>query len=159
MRPALSWALLLSACAGANAPAPPQAARPVHSTPVAATPAQVWRGALRCRPIRGIARQPLNQPVEVIVSGGVARYEHAVRRPDPGGAADVHEIGEGTIAPDGSLTLTGQASAQLFRYSAQYSGMLQPDGGPSRLAGKQSWYANRASPVERNCSMMLRREG
>jgi len=160
MRPALASLLMLAGCAAANTPPPPQAAGAAPAgTPVASGPAQIWRGALRCAPIPGIASLRLNQPIEVTVTGNAATYDRAVRRGDTGGETDIHERGGGTVAPDGSVTLTGQASAPAYRYSAQYSGMLQPDGGTSRLTGKQLWYPQRANPVDRNCSMTLRRDG
>jgi hypothetical protein len=157
MRPALVPALLLPACT-AIAPGPEPAAKVAPKPAAVATaPTQVWRGVLRCGPNRGLARLILVEPMEVRVTGNVARYGRAP--PGQGGLADGWESGGGTVAPDGSLTLTGEAVAPSYRYSAQYSGVLPPAGDPTRLVGKQSWYSRRTSPVDRICSISLRRDG
>src|SRR5437764_16408 len=138
MRLALTPVLLLVGCAAATTP-PAPAAQGAPSPGQLAGPAQVWRGALRCGPVQGFGSLPLNQPIEVTVSGNTARYDRAVRRTDTTAETDIHEHGGGTVAADGSLTLTGEATSPAYTYTAQYSGMLRPDGETSRLSGVQRW--------------------
>jgi hypothetical protein len=152
MRSAVVGILLLTGCAAATTPAPP--AQPV---PPLAVTRQVWRGSLRCGPVQGLTAVPLNQPIEVTVFDNVARYDRPVRIPARSIESGVHEHGEGTVAPDGSVTLSGGAASPPYRYSAQYSGMLRPDGETSRLSGFQKWTAPRIRSHDRPCSMMLRR--
>lgn len=154
MRPALVSALLLAGCASANLPAPSPVAQEVRLAPASA---QTWRGNLRCGPVPGFSRLPLNQEIEVTVNGSTARYDRAVRVVETSVDSEVREQGSGTIAADGSLTLAGQASSPAYAYSAHYSGMLRPDGGASRLSGVQKWTARRTRATDRNCSMTLRR--
>jgi hypothetical protein len=159
MRIALVWPLLLTACA--TAASPPQTVRtaPAANPHDAAAATQIWRGTLRCGPVLGLSRIPLTRPIQVTVTGNVAHYDHAIRIADTTIDTDVHERGDGAVAADGSLTLTGEASAPAYHYSAQYSGMLRPDGETSRLSGMQKWTSRRVRPYDRTCSMTLRRDG
>jgi hypothetical protein len=118
----------------------------------------VWHGRLTCDPLPGVTQRPLNQPLTVTVSGGVARYERLVLTAD-GQQTGYAERGEGPVARDGAVTLTGLATGRGFRYTARYSGRLGADG-RGALAGEQEWIADRGIGMQtRPCRIGLRRDG
>jgi hypothetical protein len=156
MRPALACLLLLASCTAqpgpaAQAPAPPP-------TPVAAGPDQLWRGTISCDPIPGVAHKVLVQRFELRVSGGVASYERTVLRGDTGIPTDIREHGEGVVAATGPLTLKGEAQGGQYTYTAEYSGILSPNGRAARLQGYQHWRFAHLPPADRACQITLRRQ-
>lgn len=155
MRRALALLLLLAGCAPGAAPV----AQAPTARPGPAVPDQVWRGTLSCDPIPGVVRTPLVQRFRLDVAGGVARYERTVLRADTGIETDIRERGEGPVGPEGAVTLHGGAAGGQYTYTAEYSGVLPPQGRAARLTGTQHWRFSRNAPADRACQITLRREG
>ena len=116
-------------------------------------PPQVWLGDLRCGPIPGVSTIPLIQPIQIYVTGGVAHYERAVRRPDTASDTDVREVAQGKLAPDGSVQLKGSATSSAYRFTSEFSGRLPPGGGTAQLTGTQHWVMQRANSYDRPCTI------
>src|SRR3954452_2848582 len=156
MRPALACLLLLASCAAQPAPAAQALAPP--PAPVATVPDQLWRGTIGCDPIPGVVHKVLVQRFELRVSGGVARYQRTVLHADTGIPSDINEHGEGTVTPTGPLTLKGDAQGGQYTYTAEYSGLLPPEGRVARLKGYQHWRFSHLPPADRACQITLRRQ-
>lgn len=95
------------------------------------------------------------EPVTAELTSNVLRYRHTVL--DEEGTAGMGvETGEGTVAKDGHVTLTGawKSDAAGYAYEARYAGTVGPKGG--ELSGHQAWTIH-GRRAERSCKMTLSR--
>ena len=152
MRSTLAALLVLVGCAP-----PSPASVELAAAPAAPTgPTVTWHGMIRCDPIPGVANFELRQLFDLMVAGGQATYERAIRRADTSGDSGERERGGGPVAADGAVRLTGSASTANYSYDAEYSGRLSSNGA-AHLVGVQHWRPRRAVPVDRACTIDLRR--
>jgi hypothetical protein len=95
------------------------------------------------------------EPVTAELTSNVLRYRHTVLDED-GTAGMGVETGEGPVARDGHVTLTGAWKSQAagYAYEARYAGTVGPKGG--ELSGHQAWTIH-GRRAERSCRMTLSR--
>jgi hypothetical protein len=143
-RAALALGLALCLAAGVAGPAPR-----------AEPPASVaWTGRLRCDALPGRVQGPLDVDFSLVVTGDRARYERDIRDPASVRTGVTYwERGEGVVAPDGSLRLSGYATGRDWSYTTRFEGRLDASGA-GELRGAQSWRS-----TSRACVIQLRRAG
>ncbi len=112
---------------------------------------------IHCAVIPGLTTLTLNQPLTVTVTGNQAQYHRYVRKADTSVETGYVEQGGGTVAPDGTVTLSGSAVGRGFSYTASYAGRLPPGGGFTRLSGAQQWTGPKINPYRRGCFIDLKR--
>jgi hypothetical protein len=114
--------------------------------------AGTWSGQIRCTGTANLG--PLVAPFKVTVSGTQARYERPVFNPQDASRIIGNETGSGTVAPDGSVKLTGDFTAPTGRLSGNYEGKLSR---PSAMltGGVTTYDRQNAAGVERRCRITL----
>jgi hypothetical protein len=127
------------------------------ATARAAVPDQDWVGTFRCGSIPNIARIPLVQPVRVEIRGGVAHLERDVRIADTTSDSGHVERDQGTVGPDGAVTLAGGGDAQNSGFRSEYRGVFAPSG-QAHFEGAQHWHFDRHPGFDRPCTIDLHRQ-
>jgi len=115
-----------------------------------------FSGTLSCAK-SAFANAARREPFTLEITGKIARYRHTVLNED-GTAGVGTESGEGSVAPEGRVTLVGGWKSGAYSYEARYSGTLAAKGG--ELAGNQAWTIH-GRKDERSCTITLskRRRG
>lgn len=116
-----------------------------------------WQGILRCGLIPGVTTKRLVEPLTLTVQGNHAQYTRRIHQTDVAAYSTFVEQGDGTVGPDGALTLRGGGIGKGFQYTATYSGVLPPNGTAARFTGVQLWTTRRVTQVQRECSIELAR--
>jgi hypothetical protein len=141
-------------------PAPAAQPRPAQAPPAGSASVDgAWRGSMRCQ---SVANQSVvgNVPFTMTVTGGQARFERRIGTSD-GRPTENFERGSGTVAPDGTVTLTGggqgrgEVTTNIWSFSSSYSGRIA--GGQVTLQGQQNWQIPRQPNVTRPCTITLSR--
>jgi hypothetical protein len=118
-----------------------------------------WRGRINCAKL-SFARSPQRVPMTLTVSGNAATYTHRVRvvYSRNNSPAVGTEVGSGTVAADGAITLSAMWTATganpRLTYTASYSGRMHPD--TAELQGGQVWSYD-GKTENRSCSIRLNR--
>lgn len=112
-----------------------------------------YRGSLTCAKLPFTDAALDNEPVAVTIANGKARYWRTIyganRRTVVG-----KETGNGTLAADGTLVLTGGWTGLRDSVKASYNGKLT--GGAAVLSGKQI-VRFQGHSYNRDCTMTLKR--
>lgn len=114
--------------------------------------AGTYSGTLNCAKLP-FTKGPQRAALKIQVSGGQASYTRSVGNEDNSITVG-SESGSGTIAADGSVTLSGSWRGQRNSFSATYAGKIGASGG--KLSGRQNWSYNGQS-YTRPCSITLAR--
>ena len=153
MRAGLLLTLVMAGCA-AQASGSAEPAPGALGTTVAD---QTWTGLLNCDAMPPSTTKPLHQPITLEVRNGTASFGRDVLKPDSRITSGFQERTSGRVSADGAVSLTGQGLSERSGYSAEYQGTLPPSGERAELTGRQHWLLPRSGPVDRNCTVTLRR--
>jgi hypothetical protein len=116
-----------------------------------------WNGRLRCDALNVPGQRPLDTAIRITIANGRAAFRRVVLNPD-GSPTGIAEVGDGTVAADGSITLSGTANGPRYNYVSHYAGRLSAERGTGQLSGAQDWAAGQAVGGQRRpCTIGLRR--
>ncbi len=111
-----------------------------------------WQGRIRCE-AAGTLRA-LNSPITVTIAGTRATYERNIVNPSDTSRSLGTESGNGTVAPDGTVRMTGSFGNAAARQESSFSGRLARPS--STLAGTITTFSRaNASGIERRCTITI----
>ncbi len=114
-----------------------------------------WRGRITCDVMPGTQGR-LNSEFVLRVAGGRASFERAINTAE-GYATGNLERGEGPVAADGQVTITGRGNTRVSNYRSSYTGRIT--GNRMQLTGAQDWaIGSRAGTFHRPCQINLTRQ-
>jgi hypothetical protein len=99
--------------------------------------------------------QPMrNQPFVLTIKNGQLVYSRDVKMPNGVDSTGVSEHGKGTVASDGSVSVSGSAGNNDWNFTSAFQGRF--DGAMLHLTGTQSWVlpqSHGGGTFKRNCSI------
>jgi len=113
-----------------------------------------YAGRLRCDAIPAKSVAALDVAFSVTLTRGNATYRRAIHSPD-GKLHITDETGEGKVAADGTVSLSGRAAFMSWHYDASYAGTVS--GGSLKLLGRQHWEFGDGTTFDRPCTAIVTR--